>query len=230
MKKIILLTAIAILLTALTSCDPEPIPGPPPVNYAISTNTIGKGLVTPDKLSGVNLGSDVTFKITPEAGYSIYSIKINGILAEGFQPSSSETSYTVKDVKTNLYIEFTFVETDILIFSVKSTNEEPWMWTKLKIYKVSDNSLIYDVELTSSEKADKYYYVYPSMEALLYKADGSVRSGTWDLKQRVLTLGSGSPPCEVVELTKSKIVIKFLPVWSNADNCYVYAQYTYERK
>ena len=226
MKKILLLTVIAILLTALTSCDPEPIPpGPPPVSYTISTNTIGKGLVTPDKLSGVNLGSDVTFKLTPEQGYSIYSIKINGTLVE-FQPSASETSYIVKDIKFNLYIDFTFVDTRILLLSQL---EPAWMWTKLDIYRASDNSFMYEVELTQAERSRKMYHYYPSMEIKYINPDGSVYwQATWNLTGDVYKQGGQN--LTVLDLTHNKFVYKASPIWSNVDNCYIYAQYTRERK
>ena len=218
MKKIFLLTVIAILLTALTSCDPEPIP--PPVNYAISTNTIGNGLVTPDNLSGVSLGSDVTFKIKPEAGYSIYSIKINGTLVEGFQPSASETSYTVKDIKSNLYIEFTFVETDILILSVKSVDEKPWRLKVVKSYKVDDNTYLRDFPLDKEDRSDRYYYLYPSMTAVVLEEDGGVRNGTWNLKQKVLTIDGHAYP--LLELTPNKFSYQTEEVWSGYDNCWIY--------
>lgn len=227
MKKILLLAVIAILLTALTSCDPEPIPpGPPPVNYAISTNIIGKGLVNPDKLSGVSLGSDVTFKITPETGYSIYSIRINGTLVEGFQPSASESSYTFKDVKSNLYIEFTFVETRILLLSQL---EPAWIWTKLDIYRASDNSFMHEVELTQAEKSRKMYHYYPSMEIKYINPDGSVYwQATWNLTSDVYKQGGQN--LTVLDLTHNKFVHKAPPIWSNVNNYYIYAQYTYERK
>lgn len=229
MKKILLLTVIAILLTALTSCDPEPIPpGPPPVSYTISTNNIGKGLVTPDKLSGVSLGSDVTFKITPEAGYSIYSIKINGTLVEGFQPSSSETSYTVKDVKTNLSIEFTFVETNILTFSVKSTDEKPWYLTTVNVHKASDGSFLRYVSLYPQEKTDRYYFLYPSMKAVALEEDGGVREGTWGLKQTTLTIDGHNYP--LWELTSNKFSYQSETVWSNFEQFDIFYVLIFERK
>lgn len=228
MKKILLLAVIAILLTALTSCDPEPIPpGPPPVNYAISTNIIGKGLVNPDKLSGVSLGSDVTFKIKPEAGCSIYSIKINGILVEGFQPSASETSYTVKDIKSNLYIEFTFVETDILILSVKSVDEKPWRLKVVKSYKVDDNTYLRDFPLDKEDRSDRYYYLYPSMTALVLEEDGGVRNSTWNLKQKVLTLDNNNYP--LLDLDQNKFSYPQHPVWSPYDNSMIYHVLNFER-
>ena len=226
MKKIFLLTVIAILLTALTSCDPEPIP--PPVNYTISTNTIGNGLVTPDNLSRVSLGSDVKFTITPEAGYSIYSIKINGTLVEGFQPSASETSYTVKDIKSNLYIEFTFVETNILTFSVKSTDEKPWYWTTLNAHKASDRAFLRGISLYPQEKTDRYYFLYPSMKVVVLEEDGGVREGTWDLKQTTLTIDGHNYP--LWELTSKKFSYQSETVWSNFEQYDIFYVLNFERK
>ena len=227
MKKILLLTVIAILLTALTSCDPEPIPpGPPPVSYTISTNTIGKGLVTPEKLSGVNLGSDVTFKITPEAGYSIYSIKRNGTLVEGFQYSASETSYTVKDVKSNLHIEFTFVDTRILLLSQK---EPAWRFTKMEIFRARDNVFSHKINLTDIEHSFKIYLYYPSMDIKIFLPDGTIWwSEKWDLVGDLYK--EGDAKMTVIEITPNRFVFKAPPVWSEYDKEYLYAMYAYERK
>lgn len=230
MKKIIFLTVFACLLTMLASCDPEPIPpGPSPVTYTISTVISGKGLVTPDKLSMINLGSNVTLKFTPETGYSLYSVRINGVMIEDIQPSSAEVFYTIHNINKNQNVEVVFVETDILIVSVKSTNEKPWWLTKIGVYKAEGDVFLRNINLTESEKTDRYYLIYPSMKTVVYQADGGVRNGKWDLKQRVFTLG-GLAAHAVLELSSSKFVYKAPPIWSQADNFYIYVVYTQERK
>ena len=229
MKKILLLAVIAILLTALTSCDPEPIPpGPPPVNYAISTNIIGKGLVNPDKLSMINLGSNVTLKFTPETGYSLYSVKINGVKVEDIQPSSVEVSYTIHNINKNQNVEVVFVETDILIVSVKSTAEKPWMMTIWNSYKASDGSFLERLNLNEENKTDKYYFLYPSMSVVVLEKDGGIRNGSWSLKQSVITIDYHDYP--MLELTPNKFTYKTQQVWSNHHDCFVFYTITLERE
>lgn len=218
---------LVILLLSFTGCKKTDPPLPPPVTYTITTKINGSGIVIPDNVSGVNLGRDVIFKLTPEQGYSIYSIKINGTLVEGFQPSASETSYTVKDIKSNLYIEFTFVETNILTFSVKSTGEKPWRLKVVKSYKVDDNTYLGDVSLSKELLTDRYYYLYPSMTVVVLEEDGGVRNGTWNLKQKVLTIDGHVYP--LLELTPNKFTYQSEDVWSNYDNCMIYHLITFER-
>ena len=227
MKKLIFLTVFACLLIFFSSCDPEPIPpGPPPVTYTISTVISGKGLVTPDKLSMINLGSNVTLKFTPETGYSLYSVKINGVKVEDIQPSSAEVSYTIHNINKNQNVEVVFVENGILLLSKL---EPAWMWTKFDIYRADDNTFLYSVELTEAEKSRKMYHHYPSMEIKYINPDGSVYwQATWDLKQDVYK--QGGQTLEVLELTSSKFVYKTSSAWSNVGNCYAYAVYTRERK
>ena len=217
---------LVILLLSFTGCKKTDPPLPPPVTYTITTKINGSGIVIPDNVSGVNLGRDVTFKIIPEAGYSIYSIKINGTLVE-FQPSASETYYAVKDIKSNLNIEFTFVETDILILSVKSVDEKPWRLKVVKSYKVDDNTYLRDFPLSKELLTDRYYYLYPSMTVVVLEEDGGVRNGTWNLKQKVLTIDGHVYP--LLELTPNKFTYQSEDVWSNYDNCMIYHLITFER-
>lgn len=218
---------LVILLLSFTGCKKTDPPLPPPVTYTITTKINGSGIVIPDNVSGVNLGRDLTFKIIPEAGYSIYSIKINGTLVE-FQPSASETYYAVKDIKSNLNIEFTFVETNILTFSVKSTDEKPWYLTTVNVHKASDGSFVRGVSLYPQEKTDRYYYLYPSMKAVALEEDGGVREGTWDLKQTTLTIDGHNYP--LWELTSKKFSYQSETVWSNFEQYDIFYVLNFERK
>lgn len=229
MKKIIFLTVFACLLTMLASCDPEPIPpGPSPVTYTISTVISGKGLVNPDKLSMINLGSNVTLKFTPETGYSLYSVKINGVIVEEIQPSSVEVSYTIHNINKNQNVEVVFVETDILIVSVKSTAEKPWMMTIWNSYKASDGSFLERLNLNEENKTDKYYFLYPSMSVVVLEKDGGIRNGSWSLKQSVITIDYHDYP--LLELTPNKFTYKTQQVWSNHHDCFVFYTITLERE
>ncbi len=225
-KPVFLSVVLTILALMLTGCD-KPEPPAPAVFYTLSTIVSGKGAVNPDKLSGIVLGSNVNLKLTPEIGYSLYSVKINGVKIEDIQPSTTEISYTIQNINKNQYIEVVFEETDVLILSAKSTNEKPWMLTRIGLYKVEGDVFIRNINLTQAEKTDRYYFIYPSMKTVVYQLDGGIRNGEWGLRQRILKLGSTD--FGVLELTSNKFVFKASPIWSNADNCYIYAVYNLER-
>jgi len=224
MKKFIF-AVLVILLVVLVSCEKEPIPGPPPVTYAISTTVVGKGSVVPDKLPSVNLGSSVNFKFTPESEYSLYSVKINGVKVEDIYPSSTEVQYTVRDVNTNLNVEVTFVKTEILLLSKL---EPALMWIKLDIYRADNDTYIRSSVLTQAEKSRKYYHHYPSMDMEVKNADGTLYwKDKWNLTQG--TYQKGGQIFTLLENSDMRLKTKASPIWSNADNCYAYAVYTYER-
>ena len=61
------------------------------------------------------------------------------------------------------------------------------------------------------------------------KQDGSVSwSGVWDLNQTFYK--KGDQILTVLKNDGSVLKTQADPIWSNADNCYIYAVYTYERK
>lgn len=210
----------------IQSCEKEP-PTPPP-KYTVSINKIGNGIVEVDKTEGVTAGSNVNLKFTPAIGYSLYSVKVNGVKIEDIQPTTTEVSYTIQNINKNQYLEVVFEETDVLILSAKSTNEKPWMLTRVGLYKVEGGVFLANIDLTEAELTDRYYLLYPSMKTVVYQLNGGIRNGEWSLKQRVLRLG-GTTTYEVLELTSNKFVFKAPPIWSDADKCNIYAVYTQER-
>lgn len=228
MKKIIFLTVFACLLTMLVSCDPEPIPpGPPPVTYTISTVISGKGLVNPDKLSMINLGSNVTLKFTPETGHSLYSVKINGVAIEEIQPTETEVSYVIKNINKNIFIEVVFVETSNLIISTV-INKNPWKLKEMNIYK-EDGTFLFSINLPQEILDGNYYFYYPEGCIKIIMPDNSVFfETTWYIKQEILTMG---PPNKftIVLLTASKFIYRAAPVPGD-DEFRTYAEYVLERK
>lgn len=227
MKTLIITAFYAILAIILSSsCQKNPVPPSPPVTYSVNIVITGNGKVVADKTSGIALGSSVTLKFTPEIGSSFYSIKVNGTKRVDVQPSATELFYTIQNVNYNLIVEVVFVETQVLLLSKL---EPAWVWTKLDIHRADDNAFLYSVELTEAEKSRKMYHYYPSMEIKYINPDGSLYwNATWDLKQDVYK--QGGQILTVIELTSDKFIHKAPPIWSNINNCYVYAKYTYERK
>jgi len=229
MRKIVLFSMVLTILALMfTGCEkPEnPVPpGPAPVFYTLSSTTSGKGSVNPDKVASISLGSDVTVRFIPEAGYSLYSVKVNNVAVE-IQSSSSEVSYTIKNVTSNIKVEATFVETNILLLSVRSINEKPWTLKKIEVYS-EDGRYIRDMYLSQPEKTDRYYFLYPSMDIVIYEEDGGVRSGKWSLTGTALKIGSAN--LTLVELTNNKFSNTDSTYWSIGDNCIIYPKFIYER-
>ena len=229
MKRVIFLSAVlTILALMLTGCE-KPEPPAPVVFYTLSTNIGGKGSVNPDKLSGIVLGSNVNLKFTPEIGYSLYSVKINGVKIEDIQPSTTEVSYTIQNINKNQYIEVVFVETYNIIIST-ILNKNPWKLKKIDIYK-EDGSFLFSVEDIPQDVIERrtfYYYNYPStnyIESL--RPDNSQSFYTsWSINQ--VTLRVDMMNYTVLVLTNTNFVYKAPPV-IGSDGTYTYAQYTYER-
>lgn len=71
--------------------------------YSISLTTVGSGVVSPNGNTTVNYGGTFTYNFTPNAGYSVKNIKVNGLSIGG-----ALSSYTFSNVNSNqtLYVEF----------------------------------------------------------------------------------------------------------------------------
>lgn len=230
MRKLVFLSVVLTILALMfTGCEkPEnPVPpGPTPVFYTLSSTTSGKGSVNPDKVANISLGSDITVKFIPEAGYSLYSVKVNNVAVE-IQPSSSEVSYTIKNVTSNVRVEVTFVDTRILLISVSSVNEKPWMLKRIIFYALDDNRYLRDKYLSQPEKTDRYYFLYPSLDVFVYEEDGGIRSGKWSLVGNVFKVGDANLP--FIEATNNKLSHSDSPYWTEYDKCIVYPVFIYER-
>ena len=82
MKKLFFLFITAIVLAAC-ACDPINPPEPPPVKikqFTVTVNVIGgHGTVSPLSLK-VDSGKYATFKVTPDNGYLVDTIKVNNVV------------------------------------------------------------------------------------------------------------------------------------------------------
>lgn len=72
-----------------------------PITYTITATAGNGGNITPGT-SNVNCGDDITFTITPDDGYMIADLLVDG------QSTGSESSYTFSDVTANHTISATF--------------------------------------------------------------------------------------------------------------------------
>lgn len=75
--------------------------------FAVNTYTVdvtfnGNGTVTPNGTDTLNCGDNATYTITPDAGYEIVSVEVNG------QNMGVQNTYSINDIHTNytIHVEF----------------------------------------------------------------------------------------------------------------------------
>jgi hypothetical protein len=79
-----------------------PPPPPPPTTYTLSASTGSNGTITPSGIITVNSGSSQTFIFTPNTGYRVSSVTVDGI------NQGSASSYTLNNITTNHTISVSF--------------------------------------------------------------------------------------------------------------------------
>lgn len=230
-QKSLMYFAFIIVLTLGTlvfqSCDKDPIGPPPPVTYTMTSIISGKGLLTPEKLTGIKAGSNLLIKFIPEKGYSLYKAKINGQTIEEIFKSETDVPYNVTNINSNLLIEPDFVLTSISRLSVESTSEKAWTLAGVDCYDSKTNQFLWPYDLTDREKRDKYYFLYPSKEIIVKFDGGGTSSSVWDIKDSVFQ--SGNQYYKILEISQTtfKYKSKLLP---RADpNLFFYTISTYKR-
>jgi hypothetical protein len=233
MKKVyenrVLLVLITILILGallIQSCIKDPVnPPPPPVTFTMTSIINGKGSLNPDKKTGIKQGSKLEIKFTPDSTYSLHTVKINEIHIKEIPESETEVFYST-DVYFNLFVKVDFVKTDILMLSVESLSENPWMLESINYYNFETNKLIYSAILEEEEKTDKRYFLYPSFDLVFIRQNGSVSTSKWDLKDRILQIGGGYFP--IVEFTKTKMSYKSGPLPGGSHGT-IYAVSTFKK-
>ena len=84
MKKLIFFLFLAIILVSCDGCEPINPPEPPPVQivkqFTVNAKVIGgHGTVSPVSIK-VDSGKYATFKVTPDNGYLVDTIKVNNVV------------------------------------------------------------------------------------------------------------------------------------------------------
>jgi hypothetical protein len=86
---------------------PPPSPPPPPVTYTVTTDAGPNGAITPNGVIPVNTGGWLNFSITPNSGYQIADIKVDGVSLSNVAPTYF--IYTFNKVSANHTISATFM-------------------------------------------------------------------------------------------------------------------------
>jgi hypothetical protein len=82
-------------------------PGETPVNtHTITATSTGHGSISPNGAVKVDKGTEKTFTFTPDSGYKIDSVLVNGVSA-----TVTNNSYTIKNVTADYTITVSFVLT-----------------------------------------------------------------------------------------------------------------------
>lgn len=82
---------------------PYKVVGVPPVTYMLVAVANLNGSITPSGITTVNSGTNQTYAITPDAGYKIASVSVDGV------PQAVSSTYTFTNTATNHMISATFV-------------------------------------------------------------------------------------------------------------------------
>ncbi len=85
-----------------------------PRNFTVRATAGAHGSISPSGESTVKGGTGISYSITPEAGYTVEAILINGV------PRGAFTSYTFTNVlgDSSIYATFTTVDNDTTIYSI----------------------------------------------------------------------------------------------------------------
>lgn len=78
--------------------------------FTITPTAGAGGTISPNTVQAVNYGGSVTFTITPDKGYMIQDVKVDGTSV------GAVTSYTFSDVKANGTIEVTFAKITYMLY------------------------------------------------------------------------------------------------------------------
>ena len=80
--------------------------------YTVSVTSTGNGTVDPAGDTTLNCGDNITFTFTPEEGYEVVSVTVNG------QSVGAQASYTVSDIHNDYTIDVVF---DQITYTLTST-------------------------------------------------------------------------------------------------------------
>ena len=74
--------------------------------YTVTLSASNGGSISPAGTQTVNAGNNLTFTVTPNAGYVIATVKVNGTAVS----LNSSNSYTINNIQQNTMVNATFIE------------------------------------------------------------------------------------------------------------------------
>lgn len=231
MKKYLILFLISFTLgcqkdkNTPTPVNPPPDPGPDPIGetYNITVTLGDHGNISP-KNTTLKLGDNVSYTITPDAGYNIQQITVDDSLKAIDSITSGSFTYNFNKVNANHKISVTF--TDSLSFSqIDSMNTlliGKW-YTKKYEYKISDtifhdpwHSYVTDPCIEDFDVYDKNHnYENHNVAICSGNKDEIMDSGIWSFspngKSYSVKEKDGSTHfASVVKITKDSLITTFV--------------------
>lgn len=194
MKKLHLSIIIPMLAIAasIISCQKEentPPKPPPPVvqKYSLTVQIQGKGTVTPDAMSNISSGTNISVVYTADPGYVIAEIKINAVPLSQL-PKGSKSFTSNLTIDANKIVTVAFITEDLYLLTTLP-NQKPWKQVSNKCYKAEDNSYLCSFSLDEEQKQLEYTYVYPEMkEYLVNPMKGTTSNMPFILSNNLLKL------------------------------------------
>ena len=201
MKKLIFFSLVAVILVACDGCEPI---SPPIEKFTISGFAGPHGTISPAMIT-VEKGKSATFKIIPDSGYVIESLKDDGIMLPPLD------TYTIKNISENNTFEVKF----------KYKYDEgtlEWYFTRFIWVESSWISFLngqwYD--FTDDSMKSTFSYNYDGTYVQLW--NNRVINGTWhfDKTTNPITFVASSRYPEKIEFCDStKMVLSFIEVDSS---------------
>jgi len=162
LKNLICSLVLGLILISLVGCHDNNPPTPNVVTYSVESKNDSAfgGKITPATIN-VNSGSSVVFTITPDFGYDVKELKVNGTVVTLI----SKTNYTLSNITSDTKVVVTFKKGLKYYLTQKS-----WIYDSALVYKTNvkyskyiETSRIGYVflangDLNSSMNGDSYNY------------------------------------------------------------------------
>lgn len=153
--------------------------------YTIEATAGGNGSISPSGKTAVVSGEDATFVITPDSGYQVADVLVDG------KSVGAVRSYTFENVKANHTISVTFEEGEQVI-DPDETGVSDWLNTADHIVYLNgymDGTFRPDDNMTRAEAAQMFYNLLNDKDVAITVSFSDVASDAW-YAEAVNTLAS----------------------------------------
>ena len=143
--------------------------------YTIEATAGGNGSISPSGKTAVVSGEDATFVITPDSGYQVADVLVDG------KSVGAVRSYTFENVKANHTISVTFAEGEQVV-DPDETGVSGWLNTADHIVYLNgyeDNTFRPDANMTRAEVAQMFYNLLSDKDVPITVSFTDVASEAW---------------------------------------------------
>ena len=143
--------------------------------YTIEATAGSNGSISPSGKTAVVSGEDATFVITPDSGYQVADVLVDG------KSVGAVRSYTFENVKANHTISVTFAEGEQVV-DPDETGVSGWLNTADHIVYLNgyeDNTFRPDANMTRAEVAQMFYNLLSDKDVPITVSFTDVASEAW---------------------------------------------------